>query len=118
MNLLDYIQANWPTGQQKVLRPIKAYGTSEGVKKGWEVRDRRGITEFYPGSKGNGTKTTYSGGASHDVIVTETARRARVEEHGWRDGSGYMTTVHDGTPKSAKDFVKQKYGIDHGGAKQ
>lgn len=94
---------------------ILAYGTSEGVKKGWEVRDRRNITEYGIGMPGKGVKTTYGHPENSDhLYVTETARRAKVERHYTDEhGDNHITRIHEGTPKTASAFLKERYGIDH-----
>lgn len=100
-----------------VLAYMLCAGTSEGAKKGWEVRGRTSVTEYGIGMPGKGTKTTYEhvdNELPDSLYVTETARRAKVEHH-YSDeyGDNHLIREHEGTPKTAAAYLKEEYGIDH-----
>src|SRR5207253_9792460 len=83
----------------------------------WKLTKSFGLSEIGTRRVTNGHQTTYEQENGDSLYVKESPRQAEIELHSTVDGNNQLRTVHTGTPATAKQFLKDKYSIEHPPAK-
>jgi len=83
----------------------------------WKLTKSFGLSEIGTRRVSNGHQTTYEQENGDSLYVKESPRQAEIELHSTVNGRNQLSTVHTGTPATAKQFLKDEYGIEHPPAK-